>query len=262
MGMIKEAVVLGSGGGRIVTINQERRTGGLLLVLNNGILVIDPGPGSINYFKQLGFNPFAINGVLVSHRHPDHYADCEVYIEALTKGGFVKYGLLVGSKSVLEEVDRMGHPSVSAYHKKLPMIVSALIPGDNIEYNGLIIKALKLVHSDPYSIGFKIYDGVSTISYFSDTELNKDIMEGAKFSDLLILSVLRPNDERIPGHLCSSDAEEIIKLVSPKKVLLTHFGMKMIRAPPENEAQKITDNTGIQTIAAFDGLKIPIIFDK
>ena len=55
---------------------------------------------------------------------------------------------------------------------------------------------------------------------------------------------------------------KIIKLASPKKVLLTHFGMKMIRAPPENEAQKITENTGIPTIAAFDGLKMPIIFDK
>jgi len=256
--MIKVLIVLGSGGGRVVTMKQKRKTGGLVFILDYGIFVIDPGPGSLYHFNQLHLNPFLVKGVMISHRHPDHYSDAEIYLEAITKGGNVKQGLLIGAKSVLEPVQEMGHPPISRYHKSLPEIVKSMVAGDNIIYNGIKITALKVFHTDPYSIGFRFDDGKRSISYFSDTEFNEELIEGAKSSDFLILSVLRPGDQRIKGHLCTDDAIKIVELLSPKRVLITHFGSKMIDASPEIEAGKITERTGIETTAAIDGMKIPL----
>ncbi|MGQ9469315.1 MAG: MBL fold metallo-hydrolase [Nitrososphaerales archaeon] len=256
--MIKEIIVLGSGGSRIVTIKQERKTGGLALIIDGGIFIIDPGPGSISYFNQLGLNPFSVKGVLISHRHPDHYCDAEIYIEAATKGKNVKRGLLAGAKSVLEHVDDMGHPDISIYHKRLPEVVASMIPGDTISYDKIKITALKSLHSDPYAIGFRLDDGKRSISYFPDTEFSEEIIKGAEYSDLLILSVLRPDNQRFPGHLCTDDAIKMVKLSSPRMVLITHFGFRMIRAPPEKEAERMAKITGVDTIAATDGMKIKL----
>jgi ribonuclease BN (tRNA processing enzyme) len=256
--MIKEIVVLGSGGSRIVTIKQERKTGGLAFIMNDSILMIDPGPGSISHFNQLGLNPFSVKGVLISHRHPDHYSDAEIYIEAITKGANVKRGLLAGAKSVLEHVDDMGHPPISVYHKRLPELVVSMIPGDIISYDKIKITALKSIHSDPYAIGFRLDDGEHSISYFPDTEFSEEIIKGADHPDLLILSVLRPGNQKFPGHLCIDDAINLVKLISPRRVLITHFGSRMIRAPPEKEAEMMARITGIDTIAAMDGLRIKL----
>lgn len=256
--MIKEIIVLGSGGSRIVTIKQERKTGGLALILDDGILIIDPGPGSISHFNQLGLNPFSVKGVLISHRHPDHYSDAEIYIEAITKGANVKRGLLVGARSVLEHLDDMGHPPISMYHKRLPELVASMMPGDIISYDKIKITALKSLHTDPYAIGFKLDDGKHSISYFPDTEFGEEIVKGAENSDFLILSVLRPDDQKFPGHLCIDDAINLVRLISPGRVLITHFGSRMIRAPPEKEAERMTKITGVDTIAAIDGMRVKL----
>jgi len=257
--MIKEIIVLGSGGSRIVTIKQERKTGGLAFIINDDIFIIDPGPGSISHFNQLGLNPFSVKGILISHRHPDHYCDAEIYIEAATRGANVKRGLLVGARSVLEHVDDMGHPAISIYHKRLPEIVESMTPGDSISYDNIKITALKSLHSDPYAIGFRLDDGKRSVSYFPDTEFNEEIIKGAEHPDLLILSVLRPGNQKFPGHLCIDDAIKMVELISPRRVLITHFGSRMIRAPPEKEAERMAKTTGVDTIAAIDGMKIKLL---
>ncbi len=257
--MIRELIVLGSGGSRMVTIKQERRTGGLAFIIDDGIFVIDPGPGSISHFNQMGLNPFSVKGVLISHRHPDHYTDAEIYIEAATRGANVKRGLLVGAKSVLEHVNDLGHPAISIYHKRLPKVVKSMIAGDTIVYDKIKIKALKTLHTDPYAIGFRLDDGKHPISYFPDTEFNEEIIKGAEHPNLLILSVLRPGNEKFPYHLCIDDAIKMVKIISPKKVLITHFGVKMLRAPPEKEAERMAKVTGVDTIAAVDGMRIKLL---
>jgi hypothetical protein len=50
----------------------------------------------------------------------------------------------------------------------------------------------------------------------------------------------------------------MVELISPKKVLITHFGARMLRAPPEKEAERMTKVTGVNTIAAIDGMRIKI----
>jgi len=188
--LIKELVVLGSGGSRFVTITQVRRTGGLLLVLNNGYFVTDPGPGSLSYFNQLGFNPFKVKGVLISHRHIDHYCDAGVYIEAMTNAGTKRRGLLAASKSVIETIDEQ-YPVISDYHIKLVEKCAALAAGDKFTYDGISITACKAIHYDRWAIGFKFNDGKRSISYLPDTEFGVEVAEDVKNSDLLILCVLR-----------------------------------------------------------------------
>lgn len=75
-------------------------------------------------------------------------------------------------------------------------------------------------------------------------------------------SVLRPGDKTIPGHMCSHDFIDLIGKVKPKVAVMTHLGLKMISNNPVVEAKKISKETGVKTIAAFDGLSFNINYNN
>ena len=66
-----------------------------------------------------------------------------------------------------------------------------------------------------------------------------------------------PNfDKKSDSNLNVEDVKKIIRKVQPRLVLLTHFGLKVIHKDPLLIARSIHRETGIQTIAAKDGLLI------
>ena len=92
---------LGTGGGRFATVYQVRNTGGIYIEAEANIH-LDPGPGAVINLNRLGVDPADTDGVLVSHCHPDHYADAEVLIEGMTRCNFSQRGLVAGSRSVID----------------------------------------------------------------------------------------------------------------------------------------------------------------
>jgi phosphoribosyl 1,2-cyclic phosphodiesterase len=75
------------------------------------------------------------------------------------------------------------------------------------------------------------------------------------------LSVQDPRNLKRKAHLNSEDAEKIIKKTNPQVTIITGFGIKMMQAEPLYEAREIQKATGIQVIAAKDGMTInPISF--
>ncbi|MCS4540888.1 MAG: MBL fold metallo-hydrolase [Euryarchaeota archaeon] len=252
-----EIILLGSGGGRWVTIKQARYTGGIRL--HNGIrLHIDPGPGALVRTYQFGLDPMKIDGVITSHCHPDHYTDAEVLIEAMTHGMTKKRGFLVANKTVLESVEGFGGPAISKYHQNLPKTKILMESGQKAKLENLEIEATPAKHSEPKTIGLKFYTSQGIVSSIFDSEYFNSLSEPYVGSKVLFLAVMRPFADRIPFHLCTEDAAKIIKEAKPELAVLTHFGMKMILQNPAKQAQWVEKETGSKTIAAEDGMVIKI----
>lgn len=248
---------LGSGGGRFATITQKRMTGGFRIDNIDGKnLHIDPGPGALVRTYQFGLNPLRLNGVLVSHSHTDHYSDAEVLIEAMTRGMTRKKGFLIGGKSVIEGYERWG-PCISHYHQSIPH-VNSLKAGESVKMGKLMITATNAKHGDPMTVGFKFKVDDFIISYTSDTGYIPELAKEHKDADVLIASVIRPGDDRLHGHLCTDDFARLVEEINPKLGIMTHLGMKLIMNNPDKEAEKVRENTGIQIIAAYDGMKIDL----
>ena len=249
-----ELVFLGTGGARFSTITQKRHTGGIRFIrpLN---LQLDPGPGAIVYSNILGLDPSRVEVVAVSHCHPDHYSDAQVFVEAMSQGGTRKRGIFIGPKSVVTGTEDFDS-CLTKYHRKLISQLVEMQPGAEIQIKSDRISATHAYHSDPDSIGFRFSFETGDIGYTSDTEFQADVPEQYSGVRLLILCVLRPNGSTWPGHLSTDDAIQIIQKVSPEMCVLTHFGMRMIAADPANEAQRIEHQTGIRTIAAEDNMRI------
>lgn len=235
------------------TITQRRMTGGFRIDgINDKNLHLDPGPGALVRSYQFGVNPLKLHGILVSHSHTDHYSDAEVLIEAMTRGMTRKKGMVIGSQSVINGYQKWG-PCISEYHLSKSEVKS-MEAGDTFRFDDIKITATPTIHGDPKNIGLRLeWDGF-TLSYTSDTAYFEDLHQHHQDADVLIASVIRPDNEKIRGHLCADEFQLLLEETSPKLAIMTHLGMKFITDHPVQEAINITRKTGIKTLAAQDGM--------
>jgi len=251
-----EMIFLGTGGARFCMTTQKRQTGGIR-ILRPINMQIDPGPGSIVYSNKLKLDPSKIRALLVSHGHPDHYADAEIFLEAMTQGGLRKRGFLLGSRSVISGNERFDR-AISKYHLSLPNRVVEMKPGDKEDLGSVSVTATSAKHSDPDTIGFRLRFAAGDIGYISDTEYFPELSKQFKGVRILVMSVLRPRGTPWKGHLSTEDAANIGAEIRPEMSILTHFGMRMIFAGPSREARAIQEATGVRTIAARDNMRVHV----
>ena len=251
-----QLIFLGTGGGRFVTVTQKRWTGGIRFIADNFHMQLDPGPGAIVRSVEEKLDPMKVKAVLVSHDHPDHYTDAEVFIEAMTRGMTKRGGYLIAAHSVLFG-NEVCEASISKYHQSLLEAVMDAKPGQSFDLNGVKITATKAMHSDPDAVGFRFgFLGVGEVGYTSDTQYFDGLGGLYAGTRLLILCTMRPRGAPWKYHMSTEDAAKLISEAKPETAVLTHFGAKMIFSSPPAEAKFVEQQTGIRTIAATDGMQI------
>ena len=178
----------------------------------------------------------------------------------MTRGMTKRNGTIFGSTSVLKGFEKWG-PCISSYHQSQSDVV-VLKPDEIVETDGIKVKGTKTDHGDPAGVGFQIdYNGFK-VSYTSDTGYFDELPDYHEGADILIASVLRPGNRSIPGHMCSRNFIDMIEKIKPKVAVMTHLGLKMISNNPVVEAKKISKQTGVKTIAAFDGLSFNVNYNN
>jgi L-ascorbate metabolism protein UlaG (beta-lactamase superfamily) len=74
-------------------------------------------------------------------------------------------------------------------------------------------------------------------------------------ADVVIMNVVRPVASDL-DHLHVPEAEELVRAIRPKLAIISHFGMKMLKARPWVLAREMTERTGCEVVAASDGMQI------
>ncbi|MFQ6053624.1 MAG: MBL fold metallo-hydrolase [Candidatus Bathyarchaeia archaeon] len=249
---------LGTGGGRFVMITQRRRTAGICLVHGPTQVHIDPGPGALVFSNWARLAPKSLDALIVTHCHPDHSNDAEVFLEAMSHGTTRRRGVLAAARSVLHGNSDCG-PSISAYHQGLVETVEAVGPGGVFEVEGLRFTAVEARHSDPDSIGIRFeVPGIGSVGYTSDTGYFPELGDHYSGVRLLVLCTMWPRGRQLHLHLNTDEALGVVERARPRCVVLTHFGMRMLNADPEAEAAFLEDETGVPAVAARDGMKLTI----
>jgi len=239
-------------------ITQKAKTGGIRVLSEKANMHIDPGPGALIYSLELGLNPQKINTILTSHSHLDHTNDACLLIEAMTRGGRIKRGILAASHSVLKG-NELCDRAISKYHIQLPEKVIEAQVGVSFKAGDLAIQVGKAVHADPDTVGFRFEtQDAGAFGYLPDSEYFEGLSDFYKGVRLLILSVLRPSGQPWKGHMTTDDAARIANEVKPEILVITHFGMLMLMRSPNREAKIIEEKTNIPTIAAKYGMHISI----
>ncbi|RJP29106.1 MAG: MBL fold metallo-hydrolase [Candidatus Omnitrophota bacterium] len=244
---------LGTAGARFVMINQLRASGGIWVSAGDTNLIIDPGPGSIvrcsNSRPKL--NPVKLDGIILTHRHLDHSGDVNVMIEAMTEGGFKKRGVVFCPEDAVKREDSVILKHLIDFPERIEILgPERKYKAGNFEFQ------TSMLHKHPvetYGLKFKI--NKATISLMSDTAYFAGLKEFYK-SDILILCVVFVEPRKDIQHLSLRDAELLIKELKPKKTILTHFGMTILKANPYKLAESLSHKLGIDVVSAYDGMTI------
>ena len=240
----------------MVVLNQMRKSGGLWLKLDDVNILQDPGPGSLVMAHQLGLRPRDLDAIILSHRHIDHSNDINVMIEAMTGGGFNPRGKLIAPSDCLEND---------------PVILQYVRPF--VEIN-VIKKGIEIAIGD-VKIGFPLrnmhpvetYGAVYTfkagrLGYIPDTEYFPELVNAFSGVDYLIINVVRMKTDKKIRHLNMEEAGELIGRIRPQKAILTHFGLQVLKSSPQRQARLISEKTGVEVIAATDGMTVDFIEKK
>lgn len=253
-----EIVFLGTGGGRVNLIRQIRKTGGFRINSESVNLHVDPGPGALLSSVNLRQDPLKLDAIIVTHSHVDHCNDANLMIEGMSRFALEKKGILIASRNSLEGED---HP-ITRYHQSHATEVYSAKYGERKKFRTrkgeFEIEIIEVKHDESTAFGFKLFINNKVIGHTSDTNWFDDL--GTRFTgcDLLIINCLKPYADGIPDHLETSDVIKLLKVTKPKKAVITHFGLKMIRADPGLEAKKIEYETEVETIAAEDEMRVEV----
>ncbi|MEM2874190.1 MAG: MBL fold metallo-hydrolase [Candidatus Nanoarchaeia archaeon] len=254
--MIEQIIFLGSGGGRLTLANQVVGTGGFIIKTQGYQIWVDPGVGALVRAKQQGVIPSATDIIFVSHHHLDHSNDLNALIDAMSIGKKRKKGILISTETTINGTNTES-PILLKYYRTMLKGIYAVKPGDKVKVGPLTFEALPTKH-DCETIGLKLYMPNRTLVYTSNTGPMPELAEAYKGCDILIADVLRPGTEQWGTHFSSGDVIELFQKVKPKLAIISHFGKKMLRANPLQEARIIAQKSGVTVFAAREGMKIDL----
>jgi len=246
----------GTGGARFVAASQVRATGGLWFNYRTTNLFIDPGPGAVVriHGAKDHFDPGRLDGIILTHKHLDHANDVNILIEAMTDGGFRKKGTLFCPEDAVTG-DRVVLRYATEYIDKVDILRE---------------KKTYTVKDVTFETPVRHIHGVETYGLIFHTSPSVGIISDTRFfdelpdiyhTDYLIVNVLRtqPIDGSRPlDHLSIHDFASIILKARPKLAIMTHFGITMIKEKPWLLAEELKKETGIEVVAAHDGMKVEL----
>jgi ribonuclease BN (tRNA processing enzyme) len=248
---------LGTAGTRFVVARQLRASGGIYISAEGQNVILDPGPGCLVKCARSrpSIDIINLNAIILSHLHIDHSNDVNILIDAMTNGGLNKQGLLFAPRECLEGKDAV----VLRYLRDFLDRIEILEENKAYRSGDLKFYPVRLQHTaETYGLKFNIKGRI--VSFVADTRYFPELIENFKGSDILILNAVRHiPPERIRGmHLSIPDVKEILRGVKPKKAIITHFGMSMLKAKPSRIAEDLTEKLSLEVIAASDGMKIEL----
>jgi len=243
---------LGTAGGRFLVFKQLRASGGLWLEANGTNILIDPGPGSLIRCLQQNLNPRDLDVIILTHKHLDHSADANVIIEAISEGGYNPKGKLLAPADCFNE-----DPVILKYNRNYLDEFIQVSEGFKYKINDINIEfPIKHDHGVE-TYGLKISTNKFKLSHIVDTKYFDGLVPSYKDCDILMMNMVF--DKPRPFlHLACVDVLKLITGIKPKLAVITHFGYSLWQGDPNVYAKKIQEKTGVETIAAIDGLKLDL----
>ena len=249
---------LGTAGARHVMARQLRFSAGVFIRAEGQSLVLDPGPGTLLRCARVRppIDVTRLDAVVLTHGHLDHSGDANALIDAMTAGGHDSRGTLFAPGDCLAGENAV----ILNYLRGFLAKIVTLDPQCACRLGELQFRT-SIRHMHPMeTYGIRFLVGGEQVSFLPDTLYFPELVESYAGSDILVINVVRHRPLQRPRimHLCLDEAASIISQIKPRKAVLTHFGMTMLRAKPWQLAEELSRKLGVEVLAASDGMKLDI----
>jgi ribonuclease BN (tRNA processing enzyme) len=214
--------------------------------------LIDCGASSLVAMKRLGIERNAIDLILITHFHADHFGGIPFFI--LDAQFFAKRTrpLVIAGPAGLEEwyvrVLETAFPGSSTERQKFDLSLVELAPEVTWVTGGLEVLPALVSHGQPEGPfhAYRVAVDDRVIAYSGDTEWTDSLIPVGRGADLMIAEAYF-FDKKVPLHLDYTTLSEKLPLIAPKRLVLTHMNEDMLSR---------ADNASVET--AHDGLVLTL----
>ena len=246
--MAFSVTVLGTSG---MFATRERACAGYLIDLAGKKLWLDGGPGTWRHLLNHVDYP-DIDGIVVTHRHPDHTSDLFIAYHARRYGGPEPLPP-IPLYAPAETIDAM-QGFVPDLGESFDLTVVA--GGEVREIEGAKFSFVPMAHP-PETLGVRIEQGDAVFAYSADTGAEADFHTLAGGADVFVCeATLQDADEVWEGHLRASQAAAIFQDLDAQRLVLTHLPPGRDHDLSLNEA--LTGAPEADIVLAVDGDRIEV----
>jgi ribonuclease BN (tRNA processing enzyme) len=194
--------------------------------------LIDCGASSLPALKRLGIVRDAIDLVLVTHFHGDHFAGLPFLLLDAQFSRRSRPLVIAGPEGIdmrLAQAMEALFEHSSKTKQRFELSVVALKPEETRSFGAVKITPFSVVHGEsggPF-LGYRIETEGRIIAYSADTEWTETLVPLARDADLFIAEAYY-YDKMVKNHLSLTTLEAHLSEIKPKRLILTHMSDDML----------------------------------
>jgi ribonuclease BN (tRNA processing enzyme) len=213
--------------------------------------LIDCGASSLAALKRFGIARDAIDFILITHFHGDHFAGLPFLLLDAQFSRRTRPLVIAGPQGIeqkLPQVMEALFEHSSKTQQKFDLSLVTLTPEETHSFDAVKVTPYPVVHGEsggPF-LGYRIEAEGRIIAYSADTEWTEALIPLAREADLFIAEAYY-RDKIVKNHLSLTTLEARLPEIKPKRLVLTHMGDDMLGRLD-----------GLQHVAAHDGMIVEL----
>lgn len=225
-----------------------------------GACAVDFGPTAMASLRRLGGRPAAIDSVLVTHLHGDHFAG----LPFLLLDGIYREPrgplIVAGPPGISERLRTLAsacYRDILSKPLPFPLDFVEWRAGEEREIARRRVRALPAFHQDlpEQAFSLRLSTGGATLAFSGDTGWHPGLPEVLAGADLVIAECSLW-EEAYDRHLGRGDWERLLPALRGRRVVLSHLGDEVLAHV--SDLRRLASASGVELILGEDGARLEV----
>ncbi|UFX44706.1 MBL fold metallo-hydrolase [Bradyrhizobium sp. 41S5] len=194
--------------------------------------LIDCGASSLPALKRLEIDRDAIDLILITHFHGDHFAGLPFFLLDAQFSRRTRPLVIAGPEGIetkLPEVMEVMFEHSSKTRQRFDLSVVTLVPHERRSFGEVSVTPYPVVHGEsggPF-LAYRVEAEDRVVCYSADTEWTDALIPAAHNADLFIAEAYT-YDKMVKNHLSLKTLEAHLPAINARRVVLTHMSDDML----------------------------------
>jgi ribonuclease BN (tRNA processing enzyme) len=213
--------------------------------------LIDCGATSVVAMKRLGIDANALDAILITHFHGDHFGGIPfLLLEAQLAGKRDRPLVLAGPPGLPARYARamdMAFPGSPQNPERFALTLHEIAPGETAQIGALSVTAFPVRHVEEAGpcLGYRIAAEGRVIAYSGDTEWVDELIDLGRDADLFICEAYT-HTKKTTAHTALRTLQPHLPQIRPKRFVITHMSEDMLAHRRDVPYQSASDGMVIE----------------